>query len=481
MRRLGLTRTIAVLCALAVTLSIAAVSVLAFATTRSVLRSQVDRGLEFRPAAPELDLDSLPSGPPGTDPGGPGSGDSGPGIRRDLEAVCSPEARTLARFGSGQLALQLIRPDGTTCGVADTDVVPVNAAERAVTRGGAPVRRDAETSSGRHVRVNTRYVTDGYAVMVVRDLSEIDTALSQLAAVLGVATLLGGGLALSAGLVVARTALRPVDRLTRAAEHVSRTQELHTRIPADGNDEVARLSRAFNDMTASLDESRARQAQLVVDAGHELRTPLTSMRTNIELLQRSEAEGRRLDPHRRNALLTRIVAQLDELANLTEELTELTRAPRNEPLEPLRLDDVVRAAAERAGLRAEQVIRVDAEPWETNGDAAQLERALVNLADNAVKFSPPGGTVWMRLRVVDPGTAEITVDDEGPGVDHAEWAMVFERFWRSDAARGRPGSGLGLAIVADAVARHRGSVTVGDAPGGGARFAVRLPGRRPPR
>ncbi|MGL4176785.1 MAG: sensor histidine kinase [Dermatophilaceae bacterium] len=483
MHRPSLTRTIALLCAVAVTVSIAGVSVLAWVTTRSVLRGQVDAALDPpRNRIGGAAGTGSPSPMPGATPGGTGPELAAPGPLlpgADVEQLCAAVSGTFGRFRAGPVSLQLVRADGTTCTPDGDDPVPVRAVDRRAAAGGPITRRDDETVGGVPVRVQSQNLSDGYAVLVVRDLSEIDTTLRWLAVVLGVSTLLGGGLALTAGVVVARTALRPVDRLTRAAEHVSRTQELRTRIPVTGEDEVARLSHAFNAMTASLEESRERQSQLVADAGHELRTPLTSLRTNVELLERSEAHGRPLEPERRATLLARVVAQLDELSNLTEELTELARTTGAAPADDVRLDEVVRAAADRAGLRADHRLVVDVEPWQVTGDAAQLERAVVNLADNAVKFSPPGTTVRITLRASGSDSATLVVDDEGPGVASADRSLVFERFWRADDARSRPGSGLGLAIVAEAVARHGGTVATEPAPGGGARFVIRLPGRRP--
>lgn len=464
MRRPGLTRSIALLCALAVAASIAFVSLLAWLTTRSVLRSQVDLALD-------LPADRTAVAPPAVIDGRP--------LTDQLEQLCRVTDDVLGAVTTSPLAIQLVRSDGTTCGPRGTDLVPVGVEDEAAARGGAEVRRDAETLGGTHVRVLTRAVGGGYAIMLVRDLSEIDTTLRRLAFVLAGATVLGGGLALTAGYAVARTALRPVDRLSRAAEHVSRTEDLHIRIPVSGEDEVARLGHAFNAMTASLEHSRDRQVRLVADAGHELRTPLTSLRTNIELLQRSEAMGRPLPPERRAEILSSVVAQLTELAHLTDELTELARSTTPSVVEPVRLDEVVRAAAGRVELRAQHDVVVEVEPWALVGDGGRLERAVVNLADNAVKFGPPGSTVRIVLRAVDDGHAELTVDDEGPGVRPGDRTAVFERFWRADDARSRPGSGLGLAIVAEAVEGHGGTVRVDDAPGGGARFTVCLPGHRP--
>ncbi|OIQ73188.1 signal transduction histidine-protein kinase/phosphatase MprB [mine drainage metagenome] len=143
-------------------------------------------------------------------------------------------------------------------------------------------------------------------------------------------------------------------------------------------------------------------------------------------------------------------------------------------METVRLDDVVRRAVERASRRGDHELLVDLEPWELDGDATALERAVLNVLDNAVKFSPPGSAV--RLRLTD-GT--LTVEDAGPGISEQDRSRVFDRFWRSEHARGMPGSGLGLAIVADTVAQHGGAVAASTAPGGGALVTLSLPGRPP--
>lgn len=178
--------------------------------------------------------------------------------------------------------------------------------------GGAPVLRDAVATDGTSVLV----YTFGYeprpgvppgevaqfaepplpqgpvTVSVFRSTAEMDQTLRILALVFGSVSVLGVLGAAVAGLGLARTALRPVERLTRAVEHVARTEDLSVTIPVEGEDEIARLSRSFNTMTAALSSSQERQRRLVADAGHELRTPLTSLRTNIDLLLRSENTGR---------------------------------------------------------------------------------------------------------------------------------------------------------------------------------------------
>ncbi|MEU2427417.1 HAMP domain-containing sensor histidine kinase [Streptomyces sp. NPDC007851] len=288
---------------------------------------------------------------------------------------------------------------------------------------------------------------------------------------------LGAG---AAGLAVARAGLRPVDKLTEAVEHVARTEDLSVRIPVeeDSDDEIARLSRSFNSMTTSLASSRELQQQLIADAGHELRTPLTSLRTNVELLTRSEETGRPIPPADRKALLASVKAQMTELATLIGDLQELSRSEgqRGERVQVVALQDTVEAALGRARLRGPELkITADVRPWFVRAEPSALERAIVNILDNAVKFSPEGGTIDVSL---DRGV--LTVRDHGPGIPEDELPHVFDRFWRSPSARALPGSGLGLSIVARTVQQAGGEVTLTRAPGGGTVATVRLPGAPTP-
>jgi two-component system sensor histidine kinase MprB len=275
---------------------------------------------------------------------------------------------------------------------------------------------------------------------------------------------------------VARAGLAPVERLTGAVEKVAATQDLKEAIPVSGDDEIARLARSVNEMLAALEESRTQQRMLVEDAGHELRTPLTSLRTNIELLIRSESSGRALAPDDRARLLRDLEAQVVELAQLTGELVELARQDASpEPVEDVDLADVVGAVVQRVRVRAPGVTFVsELATAPVSGQPAALERMALNLLDNAAKWSPAGGTVHVGLRA-DSEIAVLTVADAGPGIDADDVPHVFERFYRATAARAMPGSGLGLAIVAQTVARHRGTVTVGRSEAGGALLTVRLP------
>ncbi|MEU6666641.1 HAMP domain-containing sensor histidine kinase [Streptomyces sp. NPDC046727] len=317
-------------------------------------------------------------------------------------------------------------------------------------------------------------------VLIALPLKSTQKTLNDLALVLLLVSAIGVVGAGAAGLAVARAGLRPVDKLTEAVEHVARTEDLTIRIPVEdvSEDEVARLSRSFNSMTASLASSRELQQQLIADAGHELRTPLTSLRTNIELLTRSEETGRPLPPEDRKALLASVKAQMTELGALIGDLQELSRSEgqRGERVQVVALQDTVEAALRRARLRGPELsITADLEPWFVRAEPSALERAIVNVLDNAVKFSPDGGTIDVRL-----AKGVLTVRDHGPGIPEDELPHVFDRFWRSPGARALPGSGLGLSIVARTVQQAGGEVTLAPAEGGGTVATVRLPGAPTP-
>ncbi|MGA4849770.1 HAMP domain-containing sensor histidine kinase [Streptomyces sp. G5(2025)] len=377
--------------------------------------------------------------------------------------------------------VQVVDQTGGSCVVLGKQSLALKKADTAVALRESPSTfHNATASDGTEYRVLT-YPLDGtaYAVSLARPLSEVQDTLDNLALLLslvGGVGILGAGVA---GLWVARTGLRPVDRLTEAVEHVARTEDLDLRIPVEGDDEIARLSESFNSMTASLASSRDLQQQLIADAGHELRTPLTSLRTNIELLARSEDTGRAIPPDDRRALLASVKAQMTELASLIGDLQELSRPDAGHggaKVQVIALHDIVEAALDRARLRGpELTFTADLSPWYVRAEPAALERAVVNLLDNAVKFGPPGSAIEVALR-----EGELTVRDHGPGIPAEELPHVFDRFWRSPTARSLPGSGLGLSIVARTVRQSGGEVTLAAADGGGTVASVRLPGASTP-
>jgi two-component system sensor histidine kinase MprB len=335
--------------------------------------------------------------------------------------------------------------------------------------------RDAEVD-GEHVRMLTVPLHGGGAVQLARSLEEVDAVLVDLRLILGGVLVMGIAFALVLGRFVARTALAPVERLTEASEHVAATRDLSRRIDAgSGDDELARLAGSFNTMLdalqeamTALDSSLHAQRQLVADASHELRTPLTSLRTNIEVLR--DPDG--LTEHQRRDLLDDVAMQLDELGGLVGDVIEMARG-EHRGLEPqdVRFDELVAEAVERRRRYSRELrFETELEPTVVEGTPERLERAVANLLDNAAKFSPPGGLVEVALR-----DGELSVRDHGPGIDPTDLPHVFDRFYRSAAARAVPGSGLGLAIVRQTAEAHRGGVSAEPAVGGGTVFRLRLP------
>ncbi|OAN39507.1 HAMP domain-containing sensor histidine kinase [Mycolicibacterium iranicum] len=332
-------------------------------------------------------------------------------------------------------------------------------------------------------RVLAVHLASGNSLLLSKDLTPTGQVLKRLGTVLLIVGGLGVAVAAIAGGMVASAGLRPVARLTQAAERVARTDDLHP-IPVVGNDELARLTDAFNMMLRALAESRDRQARLVADAGHELRTPLTSMRTNVELLMESMKPGApRLPEEDMIELRTDVIGQIEELSTLVGDLVDLTREDAGSAVhDTVEMAEVIERSLERVRRRRNDIeFNVSITPWQVYGDAAGLGRAVLNLLDNAAKWSPPGGSVGVRLTQIDSLHAELVVSDFGPGIPPHERDLVFERFFRSTSARAMPGSGLGLAIVKQVVLKHGGSLRVADTvPGGqppGTSMHVVLPGR----
>lgn len=390
-----------------------------------------------------------------------------------------------------QVALIERTATGTVVLVAPGQPI-VGAAEQQVAAGAAG-------TSLRSLRIGTtmyrvaavpRPGQPGVALVLARPTSDTVETLQNLSLVLGAIGAAGVVAAGIAGYSVARAGLRPVAELTTAAEQVARTTRLEPLVipPARRHDEVARLADSFNRMLAAIAESRDRERRLVADAGHELRTPLTSMRTNLDLLLQAEtvlADRQRaldaghavpdfmptLEPTDRTEMLTDLRAQAEELSGLVNDLVQLSRDEHAEAVD-VDLADVVERAVERVRRRAPGLrIRTDVEHWTLLGNPALLERAVVNVLDNAAKWTPPDGTVTVELR-----RGVVRVTDSGPGIAPADLPRVFDRFYRADTARSTPGTGLGLSIVRQVVESHGGSVRAERAPGGGARFNLVFPG-----
>ncbi|MDX2544834.1 HAMP domain-containing sensor histidine kinase [Streptomyces sp. WI04-05B] len=469
-RTLPIRSRLALLVAAAVAFAVAAVSVTCWFIVQGKLYDQVNNDLEQAARMKPGQFQQM----------------------NDALANCTKTPQSTNPFRNN-LYTQVVKADGTTCVIANSEgAIKVTQADKNVIKNAASGRgiiRNGTDESGDPVRVMTSPLPledtatgDQYygAAMVAVSLKGTRGTLNELALILLLVSgvgVLGAG---AAGLAVARAGLRPVDKLTEAVEHIARTEDLSIRIPVeeDSDDEVARLSHSFNSMTSALANSHELQQQLIADAGHELRTPLTSLRTNIELLTRSEETGRPIPEADRKALLASVKAQMTELAALIGDLQELSRSEgqRGERVQVVALEDTVESALRRARLRGpELTITADIQPWFVRAEPSALERAVVNILDNAVKFSPEGGTIEVQL-----ASGVLTVRDHGPGIPVDEIAHVFDRFWRSPSARALPGSGLGLSIVARTVQQAGGEVTLARATGGGTVATVRLPGAPTP-
>jgi two-component system sensor histidine kinase MprB len=439
----SLRRRIAFTAAAAVAVAVALGSVGAYVVVRDTLRGQIDASLRRAPPPRLTERFTM-----------------------RLEQGAEPQVDALER---PVVFAQLVEGDRLIASAGEQRQLGDPAAVQAVADGQREPFFSDEDVDGTHVRVYTQQAGPGLAVQLARPLTEVDGALAKLRLGLGLLAVAGIALAAFLGRLATRHAVRPVTELTESAEHVARTRDLSHRIEAEGGDELARLAASFNTMLEALGDSQQAQRRLVADASHELRTPLTSLRTNLEVL----GSPHELAPADRERLRADLVAQLEELTELVGDLVELARdgEPCAEPHEPLRLDELVTAAVERARRHAPEVsFAADLEPSVVAGARGRLDRAVSNLLDNAAKWSPPGATVEVVLR-----DGELTVRDHGPGIAAEDLPRVFDRFYRAAAARGRAGSGLGLAIVRQVAEGHAGTVSAEPAPGGGALLRLALP------
>ena len=357
---------------------------------------------------------------------------------------------------------QKVLPEG------ETTPLPVDANDRRVVAGSLDESISDARVDGTPVRILTSRIGGNLTLQVARPRTEVDQILGYFRLVLLLVAAGGVGLAAVLGHLIATTGLRPIYRLRQAVDHVTETSDMTQRVPYTGDDELGRLGAHFNRMLGALDQSLRTQRQLVADASHELRTPLASLRTNIEVLQRSP----NLVPTERDRLLKDVVFQIEQLTRLIQDLIDLARGDQApEEMEELRLDWIVAAAVDRAATNWPAVtFQADLAEAVVVGQANRLDRAVSNLLDNAGKWSPAGQTV--QVRVTDH---EVTVRDHGPGIDRADLPFVFDRFWRAPAARAMPGSGLGLSIVRQVADVHGGTVVAELPEGGGTLMRFRLP------
>ncbi len=319
-------------------------------------------------------------------------------------------------------------------------------------------------------------------VQVGQSLREVASLQQQLLLVLAVVLPLTLICASLGGSFLANRALAPIDRITRAAQHIG-AADLSQRLNlALSDDEVGRLARTFDAMLARLDAAFARQRQFTADASHELRTPLAIMKGDIGVAlngPRDAAEYQRV--------LTDLEEEVDRLTRMVEDLLLLARADTGQPLlhpELVDLTDVLQVVGDQVRtLAAAKDVALTVHtpaPLPVLGDEDKLLRLFLNLLDNAVKYTPAGGQITVAADGMDAAMLAVTVQDNGPGIPPEQLAHIFERFYRADTVRSRVGggTGLGLAIARWIAEAHGGRIAADSRPGAGSTFTVWLP--RPP-
>jgi two-component system, OmpR family, sensor histidine kinase MprB len=468
MSRLSFRQRLTLFTAAGIALVLVVGSTATYLVVRSQLRGEIDDSLRQQSGAVVIRRDELGVGAslsrPAPQTRSQGSGDGRRRRNTQETRIVPPEVQ----FGNAPTFVQLIDVRGEGVGLLGMgSILPVSDRAIDVARTGSGAYYTDVEVRGTHLRMYVRPAGSGRALFAARSLSEVDNALNRLGWSLAITCLAGIGLAALVGAVVARGALRPVRALTTTAERITDTHDLGERIETEGDDELSRLGSTFNAMLDSLEGAIRSQRQLVSDASHELRTPLTSLRTNIDLLR----QGVTLSNRDRERLLRDVTRELEELTTLVANIVELARgSQRDLHLEHVRLDEVAERVVQRAESRFPSLeFGLEVDETTVWGDRDELERAVWNLVENAAKWSNGGGRI--DLTIVG---GEVTVRDHGPGVPEADRPFIFDRFYRSEAARGQPGSGLGLAIVRQIAESHGGRVDVENAEGGGARFRLVL-------
>ena len=312
---------------------------------------------------------------------------------------------------------------------------------------------------------------------VSTSLAQIDTFLSIFHFVL----LVGGGIALGGGtflaLALTRRVLQPLNRMAGVSWTIAGGDLSRRFTGPTGSREVATLARNFNHMIDRLEASLRSQQRFTADAAHELRTPLTALGGNVELLLLGADEG---DPQRVQKVLRTMDLEIQRLTRLVNDLLQISRVEGQTQLQLAQVDVAallrdVAAELRLVGTHATIDVRADGS-LPVVGDRDKLKQVLINIGDNALKFTPPGAVVTMTAARMG-NSARLRVSDSGPGIPAADLPRIFDRFYRSDASRARisGGMGLGLAIAKAIVDAHHGNIVASSVPGRGATFTIDLP------
>jgi len=361
---------------------------------------------------------------------------------------------------------QINMPGMRPMGRMGNSLLPTNPEDEKLMSSGHGIAFSGLTLDGVHYRVLTVAMPNGTLIKVAKDTKIIDDSRNGMRTWFPIMAMFAVIVAAIVGWLFARRVSKPIEQLAITAEHIAVTQDLSQEIQINGKDEVAQLATSFNTMLQALRKSVDKQRQLVQDASHELRTPLTSLRANTELLERAV-----LTDEDRTAILADMRTEVDELVALSLELSALASQQRNEEnLSTVDLYEVAFGVAARAGRRSSIVINVFAtDGTEVLARPQQLERAISNLVDNALKFANNDSPIEIHV-----GALRIEVRDHGPGIADSDKPQIFDRFYRATATRSMPGSGLGLAIVNQFAQDHDATAYVLDNVGGGAIVGIQF-------
>jgi two-component system, OmpR family, sensor kinase len=397
----------------------------------------------------------------------------------------SPAPKNLNPFAAPDVFVQVDRANGTVAARSanlGTRTLPAPPGSRG--------RAVEARVGGRPLFVSSAALPGGSTVIVARSPLSTYRALAVLNNLLNAVTAGAMLLTALASWLYARAALRPIDRLVRAAGAVRDSRDLTQRVSHRGPpDELGRLVATFNGMLAeldaayrSLDRSNERMRQFLADCSHELRAPLTRVRSAMDLLSRLGDE----DPEFRSRTITAAATETDRMSTLVRNLLLLARADAGANIQrrPVRLADVLTAAGDRAGRMGDSVTLHTPAAGQpdgvvVDGDADHLEQLVLILLDNAFKYTPPPGEVWLGTLVTGTEVV-ITVRDTGLGIPAGDLPHVFDRFYRGRNANTASGTGLGLAIARWIASQHGGRIDAASTPGEGSAFTIHLPLAQPP-
>jgi heavy metal sensor kinase len=391
------------------------------------------------------------------------------------------------QFAEENLYVQLVTPSGDV--LATSSNLPQPLPTPSTSLQTALISQEAHSSLALRGQAMTLYsvplLLDSQAVAVLQvaaSLQPLENSLAQLRLVLAVIVLAVSALAGAIGAFLATQAMRPVDRMTQSAHAIGAAADFSQRLPRPARqDELGRLATTFNDLLTRLDQALAMQRRFLGDAAHELRTPLTGIRTNVETLLRQS----RGTPNERDESLRSVLRETDRMSRLVADLLALARADAGQPLDcrRLTLDTLLLEVyqQEKALGQGVQLALGELEQVEIVGDRDRLKQLMLNLADNALRYTQPGGVVTLDL-AQRAGSVVLRVRDTGPGIPPEHLPRIFERFYRADEPRSRNagGTGLGLAICKWIAEAHCGRIEVVSQVGVGSVFTVILPLPVPP-